>query len=223
MMMPVSTCDDRLLPLREARHLTGLSSTTLRRWTKDGRLVDRRSVGGHRRFLVSELEAATGARFRRALDGKQPTVVIYGRVSSRRQAGEGDLDRQMGRLKDWVLEHRPSMAVESFSDVASGLSDRRPGLRRALERCQAEEVVELVVAHPERLARFGTGLITSLLAGHGVTVSVVGNDEDLSDSSESELVRDMLAVVTSFSGKLYGQRSAKARALRRCVSKAVAA
>ncbi|MHB8296839.1 MAG: type II toxin-antitoxin system RelE/ParE family toxin, partial [Acidimicrobiales bacterium] len=51
----------RLLPMREARRLTGLSTTTLRRWTKDGRLPDRRSVGGHRMFLISDLEAFTGA------------------------------------------------------------------------------------------------------------------------------------------------------------------
>ncbi|MHB8294389.1 MAG: helix-turn-helix domain-containing protein [Acidimicrobiales bacterium] len=88
----MSPSDDRLLPMREARHLTGLSATTLRRWTKDGRLPDRRSVGGHRMFLISDLEAFTGAPFRRMLSERRPTVVIYGRVSSRRQAAEGDLD-----------------------------------------------------------------------------------------------------------------------------------
>ena len=173
-------------------------------------------------FLISDLEAFTGVPFRRLLGEKQPTVVLYGRVSSRRQASEGDLDRQMSRLREWVEKHRRAVIVESFSDVASGLSDRRPGLRRALERCQDDDVVELVVAHTERLARFGTGLITSLLSGYGVTTTVIGEDTDLTGSAESELVRDMLAVVTSFSGKLYGQRSAKARSVRSCVSKAVA-
>ncbi|MHB8294962.1 MAG: recombinase family protein [Acidimicrobiales bacterium] len=119
-------------------------------------------------------------------------MVIYGRVSSHYSAGAmDDLECQVNRLREWVVEYRRAVMVESFSDVASGLSDRRPGLRRALHRCQDEDVVELVVTHPERLARFGTGLTTSLLAGHGVTVTVIGEDSDLSGSAEPELVRDI--------------------------------
>jgi hypothetical protein len=38
------------------------------------------------------------------------------------------------------------------------------------------------------------------------------------ESAESELVRDMLAIVTSFAGRLYGQRSAKTKRLRAAVS-----
>ena len=49
-------------------------------------------------------------------------------------------------------------------------------------------------------------------------VVAIGEDEARSDSVESELVHDMLAVVTSFSGRLYGERSAKAKAIRRCVA-----
>jgi putative resolvase len=172
-------------------------------------------------FLLSELETFLGVSLREHPEKKTPTVLVYGRVSSRRQAGEGDLDRQMSRLSVWAEQTRPSSQVEEFSDVASGLSDRRPGLRRALERCRSSEVDELVVTHWERLARFGTGLMATLLDGQGVRVTVIGEDEAISGSAESELVRDMLAVVTSFSGRLYGQRSARARSLRACVSKAV--
>jgi hypothetical protein len=35
---------------------------------------------------------------------------------------------------------------------------------------------------------------------------------------EQDLVRDMLAVVTSFAGRLYGQRSARAKRLRAAVA-----
>lgn len=150
-------------------------------------------------FLVSELEAFIGHPLSGRPSG-EPVVVAYARVSSRRQAGEG-------------------AALEVYSDVASGLSDNRAGLRRALTRCMAPEVGELVVTHRERLARFGTHTIERLLAGHGVQLGVIGEDEALSSSAESELVRDMLAVVTSFSGRLYGRRSAKARELRHCVTR----
>lgn len=54
------------------------------------------------------------------------------------------------------------------------------------------------------------------LPGFGVEVIYTGQSED--ESAESELVRDMLAIVTSFAGRLYGQRSAKTKRLRAAVA-----
>jgi putative resolvase len=47
---------------------------------------------------------------------------------------------------------------------------------------------------------------------------VVYTGQSENGSAESELVRDMLAIVTSFAGRLYGQRSAKTKRLRAAVS-----
>jgi predicted site-specific integrase-resolvase len=69
----------------------------------------------------------------------------------------------------------------------------------------------LLAEHPDRLARFGAGLIEHLLRGFGV---IVCTGQPVAESAELELVRDMLAIVTSFAGRLDGQRSAKARRLR---------
>lgn len=178
----------------------GVSTRTLRRYTAEGRLPDARSAGGRRIFRIGDLDAIT----------RKPTVgraVRYARVSSRRQHAEGDLDRQVARLRD---AHDDALVV--YTDVASGLSDRRAGLRKALGECMKPGVDRLVVEHPDRLARFGVGLIEHLLAGYAVKVVYTGQPED--ESAESELVRDMLAIVTSFAGRLYGQRSAKTKRLR---------
>ncbi|WP_178880169.1 IS607 family transposase [Streptomyces acidiscabies] len=199
-----------------AARILGVSTRTLRRYTASGVLADRRSPGGKRVFSVVELEAL------RAEAGRLPVVegvVLYGRVSSRRQRAEGDLDRQMARLRQ-AAGGRP--VVGEFFDVASGLSDQRRGLRRALTLCQRPEVSVLLVEDEERLARFGTGVIRDvMLPAFGVVLEIAGTDEDLDASRESELVRDMLAVVTSFSGRLYGQGSAKARALTKAVKSTV--
>ncbi len=81
-----------------------------------------------------------------------------------------------------------------------------------------------MVEHEERLARFGIGVIRDvLLPAFGVDLEVTGTDEEWDSSAEleSELVRDMVAVVTSFSGRLYGPRSAKQRRVIHCVKQAV--
>jgi putative resolvase len=188
-----------------AAHRLGVSARTLRRYTQEGKLPDRRSAGGRRVFRLADLDGSG----RNTPGGR---TVVYARVSSRRQQAEGDLDRQVSRLQDYVGEGD----VVVFSDVASGLSDRRVGLRKALTECMGREVNRLVVEHPDRLARFGVGLIEHLLAGYDVTVVYIGQPDD--ESAESELVRDMLAIVTSFAGRLYGQRSARTRRLRAAIA-----
>jgi excisionase family DNA binding protein len=185
-------------------HRLGVSTRTLRRYTQQGRLPDARSAGGRRIFRIADLDAIT----RKPAEAR---AVGYARVSSRRQQAEGDLDRQVARLRADAGEE-----LSVLTDVASGLSDRRAGLRKALGECMNPGVDRLIVEHPDRLARFGVGVIEHLLHGYGVTVVYTGQPED--ESAESELVRDMLAIVTSFAGRLYGQRSAKTKRLRAAVA-----
>jgi predicted site-specific integrase-resolvase len=176
----------------------------LRRYTQQGRLPDARSAGGRRIFRIADLDAVTS----KPLTGE---AVGYARVSSRRQQAEGDLDRQVARLRAHGGEN-----LVVFTDVASGLSDRRAGLRKALGACMKPAVGQLVVERPDRLARFGVGVIEYLLAGYGAGVVYIGQSTD--ESTESELVGDMIAIVTSFAGRLYGQRSAKTKRLRTAVA-----
>jgi excisionase family DNA binding protein/diguanylate cyclase (GGDEF)-like protein len=47
--------EEPAVTLGEAARLLGISASTLRRWTEDGRVSAARTSGGHRRFYVSEL------------------------------------------------------------------------------------------------------------------------------------------------------------------------
>jgi len=185
---------DQMVGVREAKAMLGVSSRTLRRYTASGKLPDRRSPGGHRIFSIAELEAILHRRGDAPESRGTGAVVLYARVSSRRQAQEGYLERQLARLRDTA---KGRVVAGEFSDVASGLSDRRPGLKRALLACQYPSVTELWVTHEERLARFGVGIIEQLLSSHGVRVVAIGEDEALSDSVESELIQDILTVLNT--------------------------
>jgi len=211
---------DDLLTIGAAAKTLGVTVRTMRYYTITGKLPDRRSPGGRmgdrRVFIRSEIEAFKLTRgYPRDLGSK---VVVYARVSSHRQAKAGDLARQVARLHAAAGKKE---ILGTYQDIASGLSDKRLGLRAALAACRKPEVGELLVTHPERLARFGTGIIEDLLAGYGVKIRVIGED-GLDKSEESALVRDMLSIVTSFSGRLYGQRSAKSRAARSALANALA-
>jgi predicted site-specific integrase-resolvase len=104
----------------------GVSTRTLRRYIFEGLLKDRRSPGGRRVFRVGDLDRVAKSRGQPLV--RSGSVVLYGRVSSHRQRQEVGLERQLERLRE-VAGDRP--VAGEFFDVASGLSDKRKGLRRA--------------------------------------------------------------------------------------------
>lgn len=197
---------ERWVSATEAARLLGCSSRTLRRYTANGTLPDTRAESGRRIFRLDDIQAL---RHPRTPTAGRTGVVTYARVSSRRQQAEGDLDRQQERLNAAAGAH----LTASHHDVASGLSDKRPGLRKALTACTDPHVGTLLVTHRDRLARFGTRVIEHQLALTGVNVLYL-DDDTTNTTSEAEMVEDLVAIVTSFAGRLYGQRSKKARALR---------
>lgn len=71
---------DVWLTVREAARLAGVDDDTIRRWTDKGRLVHRRTPGGHRRIaeadLVALLEPPDGAGARAATPAGTPDVAV---------------------------------------------------------------------------------------------------------------------------------------------------
>ena len=90
-----------------------------------------------------------------------------------------------------------------ISDVGSGLNFRRRGLLAILERVHAGDKLTVVVAYRDRLARFGTELIETLLERNGGEL-VVLNQRDL--SPEEELTADLIAILTVFGARVNGLR-----------------
>lgn len=131
-------------------------------------------------------------------------VALYARVS-----GRGD---QLSSLRAQAAEL--SAAVESAStvivkDIGSGLNERRQGLQRLIRLAKAGSIEQVWVTHEDRLTRFGFQTLSELFAAYGVTVHVL---HQTAGDGETELIKDFTSLLTSFSGRLYGQRSAAARA-----------
>ena len=71
------------LSISEAAYLLGVSTDTLRRWEKEGKISSTRTEGGHRRYDLTDI-----------LKDKEDDglTILYARVSTRPQIK--DLDRQ---------------------------------------------------------------------------------------------------------------------------------
>ena len=130
-------------------------------------------------------------------------TVLYARVSSRDQ--KEDLERQVERLKAFA-EAQGWQDYEVVTEVGSGLNGKRRKLLRVLKDPQ---VGRIVVEHRDRLTRFGFEMLEAALYASGKRLVVVEEGEVMDD-----LVQDLLEILTSACGRLYGRRSARNRARR---------
>ncbi|KYC36957.1 DNA invertase [Scytonema hofmannii PCC 7110] len=178
---------------KEAAKILGVSISSLRRWENEGKLKAIRTPGGQRRFVLDEIQEAAGMP-------RATRTVCYGRVSTHSQ--QDDLQRQLEHLRARYPE------AEIISEVGSGLNFRRKKFLTILERIIDSDIQRLVVAHPDRLVRFGYELVKWLCQKFECELLVL-NDRKL--SPEQELVQDMLSIIHCFSSRLYGLRKYKSQ------------
>ena len=180
----------------------------MHRWEEMGRLVPaRRTAGGHRRYCEESLRPTPHK------EAAPPHVIAYARVSSSDQ--RADLGRQSEVLKRHLAERSNNTTVELIEDIGSGMNFQKKGLRRVLRAITKQTVSEIVVTHPDRLTRFGFGLFEQLCELHQIKLTVLARSaEDFS----TQLSQDLIEIVTVFSSKLYGKRSAENRSKRNTVT-----
>jgi len=173
------------LPSRKACKELGVTANALRRWANDGQIRYIRNPAGQRLYDVESF-----------VRGSRPKVgVVYARVSSAKQ--RDDLGRQVEYLKQRYPRH------EVVEDVGSGLNFKRKGLISLLERAHSGDIQEVVVAHRDRLCRFGFDLLVFVLGQNGCKIVVL---DDTRSSPQQELVTDLLNIVHVFSCRLHGLR-----------------
>jgi putative resolvase len=180
----------------------GVHPNTLRKWDREGKVRVVRTVGGRRRIPESEVERLMGF----VKPDVSRKAVIYVRVSSHDQKQRGNLERQ----KQSVLDYAKSRGYEVtavLEDVASGLNEERESLSKLFGLVEERRIGVVVVAFKDRLTRFGFRYLERYFSSHGVRIEVV-NGEEPKDAYQ-ELVEDLIALVPSFAGKLYGLRSHK--------------
>jgi putative resolvase len=178
----------------------GVHAQTVKRWCRNDDLDYTRTPGGERRIPHREL--------RRLAGDARPTdrVALYARVSSHGQKDNGDLDRQLDQLTDYAHDH--GWHVENtYTDVGSGLNEDRRGLDALLDDVQEADYGRILVTYEDRLTRFGFSYLERYFDCYGVTITVIEDETD--KSAQEELVDDLIKLVASFSGKLYGMRSSK--------------
>jgi len=192
-----------LLSISQAAKKLGVHPNRLRAWEKRGLIKPIRLPSGQRRYPIEEINRIleTG--------GKKATpdaVIIYARVSTKKQADAGNLQRQVERLRQYAQEQNYNIIGE-YTDIASGLNQKRRGLVKVMKAAEQGKFKKLLIEYPDRLARFGYAYIERHLKYCGVEIISIAEKEP--EDFHTELVRDLLAIVTSFSARLYGARGGR--------------
>jgi putative resolvase len=171
----------------------GISYSTALRWWHQG--------------VIRGYQAPSGTIIVEA-DSKQARaperVVIYARVTSLEH--KENLERQVERLMQYCTV-RGYQVAQVVKEMASGVNDSRPKLLALLKDRQATRIV---VEHKDRLTRFGFRYLETLLEIQGRTIEVV----NVAENDKEDLIADLVAIVYSFTARLYGQRRAKRKTKR---------
>ncbi|NEO44302.1 MAG: IS607 family transposase [Moorea sp. SIO4A3] len=169
----------------EAQERFGYHPRTLARWAETGKIECIRSPGGHRRYLASSIE--------QLIDGVDSrSVVLYARVSTRSQSS--DLASQI----EYLGRNYPN--CRCYSEYGSGLNFKRKKFINLMEKVAEEEIKTIVIAHKDRLCRFGFDFVEWFCSLHKCQIVVLNNTYK---SPQQELMDDFMSIMHCFSSKLY--------------------
>lgn len=192
----------------EVAKLFGVSAQTIRNRIEEGEMQCSVTEGGHRLIsrdsLLKYLDESN-MLYKDIRTSKYD--VVYARVSSHEQKTKGDLDRQVA----FIVEHSEGISnILILKEVGSGLNDKRKQLLKLIRLVMNDCVNKVYITYRDRLTRFGFNFLKEVFLLKNVEIVVLSDDtEDGKKSVQLELAEDMMALIASFSGKLYGMRSHK--------------
>ena len=181
---------------QEFGQLIGRKTKTLQKWDREGILRAHRSPTNRRYYTHDQYLA-----YRGMIAPEQGLTIAYARVSGAAQ--KPDLVHQMKALAVYCDQH--ALRVDEWmQDSGSGLNYKRKQFNRLMEMVELGQVRRILIAHRDRLVRFGYGYFEAFCERHHTDLVVI-DGETL--SPEQELVQDLVAILTVFSARLHGLRS----------------
>ena len=187
--------NENYISTKKARKILGVTTQTLRNWDSTGKINTIRSASGVRLYCFQDIKNILSS----SANHEEKKKIAYCRVSSKKQ--ENDLKRQT----DFFRYEYPDHVV--VTDIASGLNFKRKGLKTILELALQGNISEVMVAHKDRLCRYGFELLEWIFNRQNIKLVILDNEEY--KSPEEELANDILSIIHIFSCKQMGGRRYK--------------
>lgn len=195
---------------KKATEILGVHIQTLYYWDKQGKIDTIRTPGGHRKYNVEKyLETYGKGDYTESyteIEGKDiikenKLNICYVRVSTLNQ--KDDLVRQ----KEYMMNKYPTYIL--IEDIGSGINFNRKGLRKIIKYAIDGKINNLVVAHKDRLTRFGFELIEDLIKEYSNGQIILDDKKSEKKEAKEELVEDVLQILNVYTAKINGLRKYK--------------
>jgi predicted site-specific integrase-resolvase len=190
---------EQMLTTSEAASLLRRHVKTVQRWDRSGLLKSERTPSGRRLYKKSTIESFLG----NGSETINRKIIAYCRVSS--QAQKPDLKNQREAIEQFCLSSAKAN-VEYIEEIGGGLNFKRKKFLELIDLINSGEISEIIIAHKDRLARFGFDLLQHICDKNNTFMTVI-NIEKL--SPEQEMVQDLMTIIHCFSSRLYGLRNYK--------------
>jgi len=177
------------LPIVKAAQVLGVNPWTLRHKVYKGKAPCIISDTGRRYIPMAWIKEQIGE----ILPSANMRCALYARESS--SENKAALESQIESLRSYAIA-KGYQVVQVVSEFGSGVNDNRLKLHKLLE---GRNFDVLVVEHKDRLTRFGFRWFESLCPFKIEVINIAENDVH-------DLMEDLVAILTSFSARLYVQR-----------------
>ena len=181
---------------KDFARMIGKSVLTLQRWDREKILIAHRTKVTNRRYYTHD-QYLEYLGIRASSDKK---IITYCRVSSSGQ--KNDLKSQRQAIEIYCTKKAYEVS-EWLEEVGSGLNYKRKKFNWLMEQVELGEISLIIVAHKDRLVRFGFEWFEAFATRHGTKIEIM-NLESL--SPEAEMTKDLLSIIHCFSSRLYGLR-----------------
>ena len=189
---------------KEIAILLGLNSRTIQNYCRKGIIKDQKLPSGKRIIKHEDFIAFLESKNLIYDDINERIDIIYCRVSTNKQKNNGDLNRQKEKIINNIIYKNPNN-LKIFTEVGSGLNDNRKQLNKIIDLVSENKVNRIFILYKDRLTRFGFNYLEKFFNKYNTKIEVI-SDKIKEKSIEEELAEDIISIIHSFSGKLYGLR-----------------
>ena len=201
---------------KEACKILGVHQQTLYLWEKSGKIEKiRHSERGKRFYNVQKylddnkqktekdikIENISNVNVKNEKLKEGKINICYVRVSTLGQ--KDDLERQKKYMKGKYKKY------EMIEDIGSGINFNRRGLKKIIYLAIEGKINKLVVAHKDRLTRFGFELIEDLIKKYSNGIIILDDEGESKKEPKEELVDDVLQILNVYTAKMNGLRKYK--------------
>lgn len=173
-----------LTPKQAAKYLN-VTTRTLHRWDKAGKIKSVRTPSGARRFPLDEIEKIIGKVFNNR-------CCIYIRLKSKNLIGNGYLEIKKNSLIK-IAQQEGYEIVHTIVEVGSNLKENRPSMINLLRLANEKAFDILLIDNPSILIPFGFSYLKEQLSLLNIKLHIVENA--VTSKSAKENIRSLLTLL----------------------------